>query len=171
MENVKSVYMIIGNNEYRNFRLRFLEMKKYSGEENDNKEFKKLLPSESKELLFCGFVDFNQGINSNRGLNIKLEMQKKDMEKQKEEIEVKLLKQKSEMEKQKKEMEDRLLKEMEKQKKEMEDRLLNQKSEMEKQRNEFMEQIKFLKEEMKKQGEKIKNSSSEKKNSQKEQEE
>ena len=146
-ENVKSVYMIIGNNEYINFQTRFLDNKVYHGEENYNinKEYKKLLPNNSKELLFCGFVDFKQGINSNRGLNIKLEIQKKETEKRLLNQKLELEKQNKEMEKQKNETEEKLLNqklelektklELEKQKKEMED----QKLEMAKQRNEFME--------------------------------
>ena len=62
-------------------------IKKYSDEENNDNEFKKLLPNDSKELLFCGFVDFKRGINSNRGFNIKLKIQQNELIKQKKEIE------------------------------------------------------------------------------------
>ena len=155
-ENVKSVYMIIGNNEYINFQTRFLDNKVYHGEENYNinKEYKKLLPNNSKELLFCGFVDFKQGINSNRGLNIKLEIQKKETEKRLLNQKLELEKQNKEMEKQKNETEEKLLnqklelekqnKEMEKQKNETEEKLLNQKLELEKTKLELEKQKKEM---------------------------
>lgn len=79
----------------------------------DNKEYKKLLPEDSEEFLFCGYVDFEKEINGIRGLNIKMEKQKKDLEteigKQKEAMEktmeLKIEAQKKDMEAQKKALE------------------------------------------------------------------
>ena len=73
------MYMIIGNADYSNFTTRFLDKKKYSDEENNDNECKKLLPNDSKEFLFCGFVDFKRGINSNRGFNINLKIQQNEL--------------------------------------------------------------------------------------------
>ena len=78
----KYVYMLISNSEYGAFTYRFLDKKNYESEDEnkDNKEYKKLLPEDSKEFLFCGYVDFEKGINEIRELNIKMEEQKRDME-------------------------------------------------------------------------------------------
>ena len=78
----KYVYMLISNSEYGAFTYRFLDKKNYESEDenNDNKEYKKLLPEDSKEFLFCGYVDFEKGINEIRELNIKMEKQKEVME-------------------------------------------------------------------------------------------
>ena len=69
----KYVYMLISNSEYGAFTYRFLDKKNYESEDEnkDNKEYKKLLPEDSKEFLFCGYVDFEKGINEIRELNIK----------------------------------------------------------------------------------------------------
>ena len=93
-------------------------IKKYSDEENNDNEFKKLLPNDSKEFLFCGFVDFKRGINSNRGFNIKLEIQQNELIKQKKEIE---------------EMKVMFLNQMEKQRQEFEEQIKILKEEMKKQ--------------------------------------
>ena len=65
--------MLISNSEYGAFTYRFLDKKNYESEDEnkDNKEYKKLLPEDSKEFLFCGYVDFEKGINEIRELNIK----------------------------------------------------------------------------------------------------
>ena len=52
------------------------------------------MPEDSKEFLFCGYVDSEKDINGIRGLNIK-------MEKQKEVMEAKMEEQKRDMEAQK----------------------------------------------------------------------
>ena len=78
--------MIIGNNDYGNFSSRFLDKKTFAKGVNDinnDNEFKMLLPKDSNEFIFCGYVDFKQSINSNRGLNIKLEIQNSELEKMK----------------------------------------------------------------------------------------
>ena len=67
------------------------------------------MPEDSEEFLFCGYVDFEKEINGIRGLNIKMEKQKKDLEteigKQKEAMEktmeLKIEAQKRDMEAQK----------------------------------------------------------------------
>ena len=61
---------------------KFLDKKNYESEDDnkDNKEYKKLFQENSEEFLFCGYVDFEREINGIRGLNIKMEEQKKDME-------------------------------------------------------------------------------------------
>ena len=78
----KCVYMLISNSEYGTFFKRFLDKKNYESEDDnkDNKEYKKLFQENSEEFLFCGYVDFEREINGIRGLNIKMEEQKKDME-------------------------------------------------------------------------------------------
>ena len=78
----KYVYMLISNSEYSAFTYRFLDKKNYESEDEnkDNKEYKKLLKEDSKEFLFCGYVDFEKDINGIRGLNIKMEKHKEVME-------------------------------------------------------------------------------------------
>ena len=100
----KYVYMLIRNSEYGAFTYRFLDKKNYESEDEnkDNKEYKKLLPEDSKEFLFCGYVDFEKDINGIRGLNIKMEKQKDvmeaKMEEQKRDMEAKIEAQKKDME-------------------------------------------------------------------------
>ena len=107
----KYVYMLISNSEYGAFTYRFLDKKNYESEDEnkDNKEYKKLLPEDSKEFLFCGYVDFENDINEIRELNIKMEKQKEvmeaKMEEQKRDMEAKIEAQKKDMEAQKKEIE------------------------------------------------------------------
>ena len=107
----KYVYMLISNSEYGTFTYRFLDKKNYESEDEnkDNKEYKKLLPEDSKEFLFCGYVDFEKDINGIRGLNIKMEKQKDvmeaKMEEQKRDMEAKIEAQKKDMEAQKIEFE------------------------------------------------------------------
>ena len=102
--------MLISNSEYGAFTYRFLDKKNYESEDEnkDNKEYKKLLPEDSKEFLFCGYVDFEKGINEIRELNIKMEKQKDvmeaKMEEQKRDMEAKIEAQKKDMEAQKKDM-------------------------------------------------------------------
>jgi len=107
----KYVYMLISNSEYGAFTYRFLDKKNYESEDEnkDNKEYKKLLPEDSKEFLFWGYVDFEKDINGIRGLNIKMEKQKDvmeaKMEEQKRDMEAKIEAQKKDMEAQKIEFE------------------------------------------------------------------
>ena len=103
--------MLISNSEYGAFTYRFLDKKNYESEDEnkDNKEYKKLLPEDSKEFLFCGYVDSEKDINGIRGLNIKMEKQKDvmeaKMEEQKRDMEAKIEAQKKDMEAQKIEFE------------------------------------------------------------------
>ena len=103
--------MLISNSEYGAFTYRFLDKKNYESEDEskDNKEYKNLLPEDSKEFLFCGYDDFEKGINGIRELNIKMEKQKEvmeaKMEEQKRDIEAKIEAPKKDMEAQKKEIE------------------------------------------------------------------
>ena len=131
------VFMIIGNDDYHNFATRFLDQKTFANDTNEinvNDEFKKLLPKNSNEFLFCGYVDFKQGINSNRGLNIKLELQKKELK----DTHDLLINQKSEFQKQleaqKNELEDGFKKQFKAQKNELEDGFKNK---LEAQKNEL----------------------------------
>ena len=61
------VYMLISNSDYSSFIHRFLDNKSYEGENNDGfTDISKIAPN---EFIFCGFVDFVKGINSNAFLN------------------------------------------------------------------------------------------------------
>jgi hypothetical protein len=139
----KYVYMLISNSEYGAFSYRFLDKKNYESEDDtkDNKEYKKLLPEDSEEFLFCGYVDFEKEINGIRGLNIKMEKQKKDLEteigKQKEAME-KTMELKIEAQK----------KDMEAQKKALELKIEEQKRDMEAQKIAFEQEIELLKKEI-----------------------
>ena len=80
------VYMLISNSEYGTFTSRFLDKKNYKLD-YESDEFKKLLPKDSKEFLFCGYVDFDKGINSDRALMMKIEYQQNEMKEQKKDFE------------------------------------------------------------------------------------
>ena len=80
------VYMLISNSEYGTFTSRFLDKKNYKLD-YESDEFKKLLPKDSKEFLFCGYVDFDKGINSDRALMMKIEYQQNEMKEQKKNFE------------------------------------------------------------------------------------
>ena len=80
------VYMLISNSEYGTFTSRFLDKKNYKLD-YESDEFKKLLPKDSKEFLFCGYVDFDKGINSDRALLMKIEYQQNEMKEQKKNFE------------------------------------------------------------------------------------
>ena len=80
------VYMLISNSEYGTFTSRFLDKKNYKLD-YESDEFKKLLPKDSKEFLFCGYVDFDRGINSDRALMMKIEYQQNEMKEQKKNFE------------------------------------------------------------------------------------
>ena len=96
------VYMLISNSEYGTFTSRFLDKKNYKLD-YESDEFKKLLPKDSKEFLFCGYVDFDKGINSDRALLMKIENQQNEMKEQKENLEKKMKDQKENLEKKMKE--------------------------------------------------------------------
>ena len=157
----KYVYMLISNSEYGAFSYRFLDKKNYESEDDtkDNKEYKKLLPEDSEEFLFCGYVDFEKEINGIRGLNIKMEKQKEHFEteigKQKEAMEktmeLKIEAQKKDMEAQKKALELKIEAQknnMEAQKKAMELKIEAQKRDMEAQKIAFEREIELLKNEI-----------------------
>ena len=90
------VYMLISNSEYGTFTSRFLDKKNYKLD-YESDEFKKLLPKDSKEFLFCGYVDFDKGINSDRALMMKIEYQQNEMKEQKENFEEKIENQQDEI--------------------------------------------------------------------------
>ena len=139
----KYVYMLISNSEYGAFSYRFLDKKNYESEDDtkDNKEYKKLLPEDFEEFLFCGYVDFEKEINGIRGLNIK-------MEKQKENFETEIGKQKEAMEKTMELKIEAQKKDMEAQKKAMELKIEEQKRDMEAQKIAFEQEIELLKNEI-----------------------
>ena len=89
--------MLISNSEYGTFTSRFLDKKNYKLD-YESDEFKKLLPKDSKEFLFCGYVDFDKGINSDRALMMKIENQQNEMKEQKENFEEKMKEQKKNFE-------------------------------------------------------------------------
>ena len=91
------VYMLISNSEYGTFTSRFLDKKNYKLD-YESDEFKKLLPKDSKEFLFCGYVDFDKGINSDRALMMKIENQQNEMKEQKKNFEEKMKEQKKNFE-------------------------------------------------------------------------
>ena len=91
------VYMLISNSEYGTFTSRFLDKKNYKLD-YESDEFKKLLPKDSKEFLFCGYVDFDRGINSDRALLMKIENQQNEMKEQKKDFEKKMKEQKENFE-------------------------------------------------------------------------
>ena len=150
----KYVYMLISNSEYGAFSYRFLDKKNYESEDDtkDNKEYKKLLPEDSEEFLFCGYVDFEKEINGIRGLNIKMEKQKEHFEteigKQKEAMEktmeLKIEAQKKDMEAQKKALELKI----EAQKNNMEAQKKAMELKMEAQKIAFEQEIELLKNEI-----------------------
>ena len=157
----KYVYMLISNSEYGAFSYRFLDKKNYESEDDtkDKKEYKKLLPEDSEEFLFCGYVDFEKEINGIRGLNIKMEKQKENFEteigKQKEAMEktmeLKIEAQKKDMEAQKKALELKIEAQknnMEAQKKALELKIEEQKMDMEAQKIAFEREIELLKNEI-----------------------
>lgn len=90
------VYMLISNSEYGTFTSRFLDKKNYKLD-YESDEFKKLLPKDSKEFLFCGYVDFDKGINSDRALMMKIEYQQNEMKEQKKNFEEKIENQQDEI--------------------------------------------------------------------------
>ena len=62
--------MLISNSDYGTFTHGFLDNKLYQNEKNN--EFYNISIVAPNEFIFCGFVDFAKGINSNANLNKKL---------------------------------------------------------------------------------------------------
>ena len=79
------IYMLISNSDLGTFTSRFLDKKTYK--KDNNYEFNKILPKESKEILFCGFVDFEKNLNSSISLKIKIDEHEKKIEKLNKEVE------------------------------------------------------------------------------------
>ena len=76
--------MLISNSDYSSFIHRFLDNKSYEGENNDGfTDISKIAPN---ELIFCGFVDFAKGINSNAFLNKTISEQNKQISDQNKQI-------------------------------------------------------------------------------------
>ena len=80
----KFVYMLISNNDYGTFTYRFSDNKHYKNEKNN--EFDNISKDDPHESIFCGFVDFAKGINSNAFLDKKISEQNKEIKEQKKEI-------------------------------------------------------------------------------------
>ena len=80
----KFVYMLISNSDYGTFTHRFFDNKNY--EKEKNVEFDNISKKDPGESIFCGFVDFAKGINSNAFLDKKISEQNKEIRNQKKEI-------------------------------------------------------------------------------------
>ena len=80
----KFIYMLISNSDYGTFTHRFFDNKHYKNEKND--EFDNISKNETGESIFCGFVDFAKGINSNAFLDKKISEQNKEISNQQKEI-------------------------------------------------------------------------------------
>ena len=80
----KFVYMLISNSDYGTFTHRFFDNKDY--EKEKNVEFDNISKKDPGESIFCGFIDFAKGINSNAFLDKKISEQKKELAEQKKEI-------------------------------------------------------------------------------------
>ena len=65
----KFVYMLISNSDYGTFTHRFFDNKDY--EKEKNVEFDNISKKDPGESIFCGFIDFAKGINSNAFLDKK----------------------------------------------------------------------------------------------------
>ena len=133
--NIKAndfVYMLISNSEYGTFTYRFLDKKEYSND-NERSEFINLLPKGSNEFLFCGYVDFEKGLNTNISLDINLETQQNQLNKHKE----KMKKQKESLEEAMKKQNESLEDAMKKQKESMEQEIIKLKEQMSKQSEEI----------------------------------
>ena len=94
----KFVYMLISNSDYGTFTHRFFDNKDY--EKEKNVEFDNISKKDPGESIFCGFVDFAKGINSNAFLDKKISERDKEISNQKKEI----AEQKKEITEQKKEI-------------------------------------------------------------------
>ena len=79
------IYMLISNSDLGTFTSRFLDKKTYK--KDNNYQFNNILPKESKEILFCGFVDFEKNLNSSISLEIKIDEHEKKIEKLNKEVE------------------------------------------------------------------------------------
>ena len=82
-KNIKDnnfVYMFISISEYGTFTYRFLDKQDYKYDYYSS-EFKNLLPKNSNEFLFYGYVNFEKGLNTNIILDIELEIQQREMNK------------------------------------------------------------------------------------------
>lgn len=76
--------MLISNSDYSSFIHRFLDNKSYEGENNDGfTDISKIAPN---EFIFCGFVDFAKGINSNAFLNKTISEQNNQITEQNKQI-------------------------------------------------------------------------------------
>ena len=80
----KFVYMLISNSDYGTFTHRFFDNKDY--EKEKSVEFDNISKKDPGESIFCGFVDFAKGINSNAFLDKKISEQNKKIRNQKKEI-------------------------------------------------------------------------------------
>ena len=80
----KFVYMLISNSDYGTFTHRFFDNKDY--EKEKSVEFDNISKKDPGESIFCGFVDFAKGINSNAFLDKKISEQNKEIRNQKKEI-------------------------------------------------------------------------------------
>ena len=80
----KFVYMLISNSDYGTFTHRFFDNKDY--EKEKNVEFDNISKKDPGESIFCRFIDFAKGINSNAFLDKKISEQKKEIAEQKKEI-------------------------------------------------------------------------------------
>ncbi len=80
----KFVYMLISNSDYGTFTHRFFDNKDY--EKEKNVEFDNISKKDPGESIFCGFIDFAKGINSNAFLDKKISEQNKEIRNQKKEI-------------------------------------------------------------------------------------
>ena len=94
----KFVYMLISNSDYGTFTHRFFDNKDY--EKEKNVEFDIISKKDPGESIFCGFIDFAKGINSNAFLDKKISERDKEISNQKKEI----AEQKKEITEQKKEI-------------------------------------------------------------------
>ena len=80
----KFVYMLISNSDYGTFTHRFFDNKDY--EKEKSVEFDNISKKDPGESIFCGFVDFAKGINSNAFLDKQISERDKEISNQKKEI-------------------------------------------------------------------------------------
>ena len=74
-----NVYMLISNSSYEEFKKRFLDNKEFK-KEKDFDIFNEILPKDSKDFLFCGYVYFQKLFNENINDKIEHEQNKKMIE-------------------------------------------------------------------------------------------
>ena len=74
-----NVYMLISNSSYEEFKKRFLDNKEFK-KEKDFDIFNEILPKDSKDFLFCGYVYFQKLFNENIDDKLEIELNKKMIE-------------------------------------------------------------------------------------------